>query len=169
MACTITATSGSASANSYSTIADADAYFATHLYASAWTDQGATEKCQALQMATRLLDQWFDWTGVTASGDQALLWPRVDVIGPNGYLEASDAIPTRIAQACAELAKALLTSDRTADSETETQGVKRVKAGSVEVEFSAVSAKPIPDAVVALVTCYGARRGRSSPVILRRA
>lgn len=168
MACTITATAGSSTANSYITVADADTYFETHLYASDWTDADTDQKCQALQMATRLLDQWFDWTGFVASSEQALLWPRSGVIGPNGYLEADDEIPVRIEQATAELGKSLIVKDRTADNDTEAQGVKRVKAGSVEVEFGAVTNKTIPDAVMALVSCYGTLRSKSGGAVTVR-
>jgi hypothetical protein len=165
MACTIVATAGSTSANSYITIADADTFFESHLYADDWNDADTTQKCQALQMATRLLDQWFEWAGSVTDGDQALLWPRSAVIGPDGYLEANDTIPVRIEQGTAELARNLIIKDRTADNETEAQGVKRVKAGSVEVEFGSVSAKPIPDSVMGYVSCYGVTRGRSGGAV----
>src|SRR5262245_40871921 len=118
-------------------------------------------------MATRLLDEGFDWQGFVVSSDQALLWPRTGVVAPNGYLEPSDAIPVRVVQATSELARQLLVGgDRTADSDVETQKLKRVKAGSVEVEFgSGVTGKPIPDAVAALVGVYGKKTSPSGGAV----
>lgn len=160
MACTIVATAGSASANSYATIQEGDDYHSTHLYADDWTDTDDDTKCKALQMATRLLDQWFEWNGETASNTQALLWPRDLVTGPNGYLEANDAIPTGIRDGTCELARQLIAENRTADSDTGTQGVKKVKAGSVELELTGTAtSKPIPDAVMGFVAPYGQKRG----------
>ncbi len=168
MACTIDATAGGADANSYITIADADAYFATHLYSDDW--EGTTPKCQSLQMATRLLDQWFEWFGVIATDEQRLGMPRIGLTDAFGRLLPADEIPEDIAIATAELGKALIAKNLTADSDTETQGVKRVKAGSVEVEFRSVTAKAIPDAVMINLSRYGTLRTRTGgAVTMRRA
>lgn len=164
-------TPGAANANTYCDIADGDTYHETRLYSDTWTDAGDDEKAPALTMATRMLDDWFEWAGVPSTQTQALQWPRSAVIGPLGTLEPNDEIPTRIREATAELARQLLDADRSADSENETQGVKRVKAGSVEVELTGTaSAKPIPDSVTAMVSVYGKKRGASGgSVIMQRA
>lgn len=164
MACAIDDTVGGASANSYASIADTTAYYESHLYGDAWTDASADEQCRALVMATRMLDTWFDWQGDVASSTQALLWPRDGVYGPSGYEEATDEIPALIREAVMELARSLLLSDRTADSETETQGIEALKAGSVALQFRAGTvAKPIPDAVLVKASHYGTQRGRGGP------
>lgn len=166
--------------NAYLTLEDADLYFGSRLYSSTWDEASDDDKNRALIMATRLMDTWFEWNGEVASIDQALLWPRRGVVRPNrtlfvgssvwpwanltsGLLEPSDAIPARIAEATAEWAKALLVSDRTADSDAESEGLKRVKAGPVELEFASgtVSAKPVPDVVLALASAYGQLRTKS--------
>ena len=162
MACSIVATAGSATANSYSTIAEADSYHQTHVTPAVWDAASSDEKCKALQMATRLLDQRFEWNGVAAGSTQALLWPRVGVVGPQGYLLANDTIPTAVKQATAEQARLLLTSDTTVQSEATVQGLKRVVAGPIELEFSgaAAASKPIPDSVAGfLVPFYGSLTG----------
>jgi len=64
MALVLNATPGAADANSYATVADADAYHEGHLYASAWTSASNTTKEQALVMATRWLDAQVRWAGV---------------------------------------------------------------------------------------------------------
>ena len=88
MACTITATAGSSTANSYATIAEGTTYHETHLYATAWEDASDDERCRALQMATRLLDQGYEWLGSVTDGDQSLLWPRSGVTDVDGFLIA---------------------------------------------------------------------------------
>ncbi len=165
MACVIDSTVGGTDANSYISIADANAYHDTHPYSSVWDGASTDEKCRALVTATRLLDTWYVWEGDVASSDQALLWPRDGVIGPNGYEEDSDAIPIRIQQGTAELARQLLTSDRTADSELETQGIQSLKAGSVALTFRSVVAKPIPDAVASLVSFYGVKQSATGGAV----
>lgn len=156
MACTIDSTVGGANANSYSSIADADSYHETHLYASDWEDADTDDKCRALQMATRLLDQRFEWNGVAVGSTQALLWPRVAATYPNGHPIPSDIVPTAVKHATAELARQLIADDRTADSDTEAKGIKAMTVGSISMEFRSVAAKPIPDSVTGfLVPYYG--------------
>lgn len=170
MACTIDATVGGASANSYATIAEGTTYHDTHLSADAWTDGGSDKQCRGLQMATRLLDQWFDWYGSPVGSTQALLWPRVGVIGPNGYELANNAIPTLIKHATIELARQLMVEDITADSDAEAKGLQSLTAGPVSMVFrGSATSKPIPDAVMAMVSRLGSVRSRSgSSVTLRR-
>jgi hypothetical protein len=167
MACTIEATPGHASANSYATIAEGNTYHENHLYASSWDDADDDTKCRALVMATRLLDTWFEWTtGLPASGTQALLWPRDAAYGPNGYEHDDDEIPVLVKEATIEWARHLIAGDRTADSDIETQGISALKAGSVFLQFrSGVSAKPVPDAVQAKASHYGRMRGRGGGAV----
>ena len=171
MACTIDDEVGGAAANSYCSIESGDEYHETHLYATDWEDADEDQKCRALQMATRLLDSWFDWIGDAATGEQRLLWPRVGAIGPNGYLLPADEIPLRIEQGTAELARQLIAGDRTADNDASTSGLTKLQAGSVSLEFKSISSKPIPDAVMALVSPFGRLRQRSGSgsIALRRA
>lgn len=165
MACSIDATVSGSTANSYVSIADADAYHDDHLYGTDWSDSDADTKCRALVMATRLLDYWFDWDGSVADLNQSLQWPREGVIGPKAIEEASDAIPQRIADATAEWARQLIASDRTADSTAEAQGLKHIQAGPVALTFQSATAKPIPDAVMVGVTVYGTKRSRSGGAV----
>jgi hypothetical protein len=169
MAITITATAGHASANSYITLADADTYHDGHPYASTWDDASADQKNRALVTATRQLDIWFTWKGSTATSTQALLWPRVGVFGPSGYEEASNAIPTRIEEATAELARQLLAEDRTADLDTDAKGLTKLAVGSISMEFRASSSKPIPDVVAGMVQPYAEHSNRYGPITMRRA
>lgn len=163
MACVIDATVGGTDANSYATIAEGNTYHDNHPYPDTWLDADDDQKCRALVTATRLLDTWYEWVGTVASSDQALLWPREDAYGPNGYLHLSDEIPTRIKDATCELARQLLDSNRTADSDVETQGIESMKLGTgMVLSFKgAVTAKPIPDSVQVMVGHYGRQLSRS--------
>src|SRR5687767_5831486 len=131
----IVATAGASNANSYCTLAEAETYHEAHLYASTWLSASDDRKNRALVMATRLLDTWFDWGGEVSDGDQSLLWPRASTYGADGYLLANDVVPQRIKDATAEWARHLLAADRTADSQTETQGLRSLTAGPVSMTF----------------------------------
>lgn len=163
MACSIVATAGSASANSYCTIAEGTTYHETHVSGATWEDSDDDTRCRALQTATRVLDQWYDWAGSVVGSTQALLWPRSGVVGPNGYTLASDSIPTLIKHATAELARQLIAEDRTADSDT--KSIASLQAGSVSIAFRPTAANPIPDAVAAMVSALGVPRSKSGGAV----
>lgn len=188
MSCTIVTTPGATDATSYSDIAAADAYFDAHPYPTTWQDAGEDEKCRALVLATRMLDSWFDWFGIITHLDQALLWPRTGVLRPGvalgieggvggpwhepfGVLLDAHTIPVRIREAAIELANSLLVSDRTADSDVETQRLRSLTAGPVSLTFGGgVVAKPIPDWVMSMVSSLGRPRSRtgSGAVLMQR-
>lgn len=162
MALVVNATPGDAAANSYATVAAGDTYHEAHLYGSVWDDASTDEKGRALVTATRVIDTWFDWIGEVATEAQALRWPRLDAYDPDGRLLSDTEIPAAIRDATIELARNLLASNREADSEVETQGIERIKTGAVEIQFRAgVLAKPLPDAVVSMLSHYGTKRTRT--------
>lgn len=151
---TLVVTAGSASANAYCTVAFADQYFLDRSPAdTVWTAATADQKAAAVLWATKLLDALWDWEGYPTDAIQALLWPRGGILKRNGweYVEL-DVIPIELQRATAEYARQLLVSDRMADSDVETQGLKSLTAGPVSLEFKDdVSAKQVPDAVVNLI------------------
>lgn len=159
MALTLIATAGAPNANSYATLVEANAYHEAHAYASVWddaADDAARER--ALVMATRLLDAQVDWVGEIATTSQALAWPRLWAVDRHGRSLSSSVIPQPIKDATAEYARQLLAGDRTLDRDSDVEGLARVKAGPVEVQFrdgSSGGAKVLPDAVWLLLTGYG--------------
>lgn len=110
MAITITATAGSASANSFVTELEQIAYMAARLNASTWTTVSGstcteTEKA-AMVEATRELSNR-RWQGMRVDDTQALSWPRDTVVNPDSATlnyYSTTAIPQRIKDACCELA-----------------------------------------------------------------
>lgn len=180
MAVVIVATPKSATANSYVTLVEADTYHEGVLYSEAWDDATDDEKNRALVTATSMLDVWFEWFGDATTLTQRLFWPRRGVLKPGvsdgqiqsavvndwhepyGHLLDQDVVPDLIKEATSELARNLLIEDRTADSETQTQGLKSLKAGPVALEFTGSGgAKPIPDAVMVKCTLLGRPRHKS--------
>jgi hypothetical protein len=158
---TIIATPGATNANSYCTMAEADAYHEAHLYASTWDDAEDDNKIAALIWATRLLDEQVDWKGYITSMTQALRWPRSSVPDRDGrfYFDPT-TIPTFLKNATAELARHLLTGDRTAERGF---GIQSVVADTVEVVFDKHDVKPVlPPSVSAIVEPYGIVNGPGS-------
>lgn len=110
MALTITATAGSASANSFVTEAEQIAYMAARLNSSTWTTvSGATctetEKAAMIE-ATRDLNTR-SWTGERVNTTQALAWPRQYATNPDdpyANYYATTVVPQRVKDACCELA-----------------------------------------------------------------
>ncbi len=166
----LNATVGGAWSNTYATLGEAEQYHEDRVASgTAWTATSTEEgaKTKALLMATLLLDRAFEWSGHAVDRNQALQWPRTGMLKPTGFEHvASTEIPVQIKNAQAEYARQLLADlGRTDDSDIETKGITRIKAGPVELEFKdSVFAKAVPDLVVLLIPehWYYAVRGRAS-------
>jgi len=129
-------TVGGASANSYASVAEADAYNAARLHVSSWDDATTATKEAALKWAALLLDSNpRAWTGSPVGAVQALGWPRSGMFNRNGFVILTTIIPVELKQAQSEFARQLIETDRTADNAIINQGINRIKAGSVEIGF----------------------------------
>ena len=93
---------GKVDAQSYCSVAFADAYFATR-NVTAWALLTQSVKESSLVKATDYLDATYTWAGSKASSGQSLSWPRLNVV-LDGFDVASNTIPVRLQNACAELA-----------------------------------------------------------------
>lgn len=177
---TLDTTVGGADANSYTTLAFANAFHDASLYGDVWRAATDLQRTRALITATRLIDEQFDFVGIPASSSQRLKWPRfgaydtsagaiAGVYGLDGYVVSSSEIPRQVQEAVAEYAKWLLASDRTEEDTTE-DGVKRVKAGSVEVEFrEGARGKPlVPNLVAEMLRAFALRMSGDVAVPLVR-
>lgn len=144
MAVTVTATVGSASANSYLTVAQADDFANLYLGTLNWASASTDNKGRALIMATRYLDE-LKWIGERASTTQALLWPRTDAECGDWSFTSSE-IPQPIKQATFDLAEYLLgdgtvLSGAGAGSSELIPGIpnanlKRARVDVIDVEFN---------------------------------
>lgn len=102
----IVATAGSASANSYLTVAGADSIANGMIGTLAWSSATSDNKARALITATNGMET-LSWIGTRTSTTQALSWPREDAVcGDKDY--ANNEIPREIELATFDLANALL-------------------------------------------------------------
>jgi hypothetical protein len=159
---TLVATAGAPNANSYATVAEADEYHDAKVHRTDWAATGldTAQKTVALIEATRILESMYEWAEWPTDPEvQSLGWPRIGVL-KRDLIEfvPDDEIPPELKNATAELARQLITADRTADSDVETQGITHLSAGSVSLTFkSGVTAKVVPDAVVNLLPRHWGR------------
>jgi len=124
--------------NVYQDIPAADAYMANSVRgATNWKALGMDEKARCLITATRILDRQ-PWQGEKTDQvtPQDLEWPRENVYDRKGNLVDSATVPDDINFANIELAY-----DLSQNSSLETSGgtgknLKKVKAGSVEIEYA---------------------------------
>lgn len=95
---------GLSTANSLMSVADADQIIENFGDSTDWSGATTAEKEAALRQATRYLDLHYSWAGYKIDADQALQWPRFSTYDEDGNAIDSDAIPSRVEQACAYLA-----------------------------------------------------------------
>lgn len=169
MPAVIVATPGASNANSFLTLAEANAYYDTRIPVPEWENFSGDNSALVI-MATRLMVSMYSpsrklvrmqppedsyylvkptWTGAVATTTQSLPWPRTGMYDRNGNAIASNVIPQDLKDATAELAIQLAKGDRTFDSDAYVQGLKSVQAGSVSLSFrdSFDATKIIPDIV----------------------
>lgn len=127
---------GLSNADSYISVADADAY---HLLRgnSGWTGDDAVKEI-AIRKATEYLGVRYKrrWFGVKKTETQSLDWPRTGVVDENNYELPDDELPVDLVRATAELALRSLQGDVFfADQSTPgSVGSYRVKVGPIEEE-----------------------------------
>lgn len=154
---------GLTNSNSYATAAEGNTYHDSHLYASKWTSVSTGDKEKALVMATRVLDDNVDWRGNKSNENQALRWPRDSAYDQDNYLILNNTLPTNLKDATIEMARLLLTEDRTL--EPDSKGIKSVKAGEVNVEFDKSDRDQggvIPHTVSQMIKSFGEVINRNS-------
>ena len=138
MAATINATLKSATANSYVTLAEADAYFETVPNSSSWDAKTDDQKNRALISATRWIDS-LNFYGVRCDSSQALDWPRNDYHVDRVELVCA-SIPNNIKYATYELARALADDPESITGTTGDTGLyEAVKLGDLEVKYNTSS------------------------------
>jgi hypothetical protein len=164
MAITIVATPGAADANSYLTLAAAQAIidgFVQDADVTAWASATTDQKNRALFTATQRLDRE-RFLGARATDTQALQWPRTGVRKPDTYINTyavgfpfrittdyftDTEIPTQIKYAQALLAVYLHNNTSGLDL-SGLEDYKNVKIGSLDVTpnlgYGAVGADRVP-------------------------
>jgi hypothetical protein len=146
---------GSATANSYQTLDDANAYFATRLHTETWDNAISTDREKALLWATILLDTLIEWDGARQSETQALAWPRINAVDKDGYVVRMSTIPVQVKRAQAELAMLLISENRMA--EIDAKGIKELWIDRfTRFVFDKEDVKTvIPEYIMSLISQFG--------------
>lgn len=137
----------------YADIETADAYLAGDFGAALWrAEADEDQKSRALVTSTRILNR-LRWAGTMEDPDQLLAWPRTGT-GIDGVVD--DEIPQPIIDASIVLAKLIHAGSKVDDQATTATGIKRQKAGSVEIEYFIPTTDPqrLPTAVLELIARY---------------
>lgn len=172
MAIAINATVGSASANSYLTLAAAQEIidgFVQDADVTAWASATTDQKNRALFTATQRLDRE-RFLGARATDTQALQWPRTGVRKPDTYINTyavgfpfrittdyytDDEIPQQVQYAQVVLAT-YLNNNPDGIGLSGLEDYKNVKIGSIDVTpnlgYGAVGADKIPPIVERYLT-----------------
>jgi len=128
---------GLSNSNAYAGVAEANAYFADHGAPAAWSSSSDPQKESALQLGSQYLDAvyHYGWKGDKRLSTQALDWPRVNVTDENGWPIASDIVPQRLKDACAELALRVRQGDTLLPDQSSpgTLGSKSVTVGPISI------------------------------------
>lgn len=139
MALTVEDGTGLAAAESYVSVSDCEAYCTAKglVFASGST----TDKETALRRATDAIDAIYRsrFPGVRRKyRNQAKEWPRLGAADASGYPVPYDAVPVEIKNATCEAAVRELAEAGTMAPDLDRGGaIRRIKAGSVEVEYGA--------------------------------
>lgn len=138
---------GSETSNSYVSVAEADAYLASHLSGATFAAKTNTEKETLLIHATRLLDAGVTFKGMKLRVDQALAWPRDGVEIDRPYPEnwyPNTKIPQAIKNAQLEVVALLLIGgDRAADADSDGISSVSLGKGAVAVTFDPSTARTL--------------------------
>lgn len=122
-----TVTIGSDTYDIYSSVATVDTYANGSLTASAWESLVEDDKARVLIMVTRWIDAQC-WQGEKVDPAQPLAWPRT--IGSIETIEYAATILAVMVAADTTLPDTMTGATVAADG-----GTKRLKAGSVEIEY----------------------------------
>ncbi len=125
-------TVGAADANSYVTVAEAEAYFGDRIHAEGWVGLSVNDKPKALVTASLQLDWYARWKGSKATTTQSMGFPRIGLLLPDGTEYDSTVVPPEVKKAVFELALSSVDTDRTSDSDM--AGLSEIKAGSVQLK-----------------------------------
>jgi len=117
-------------------VAEADAYLAVDATrAETWVALTADQKGAKLVQGTRRMNL-LAWKGEKTGGDtQVDAWPRTGVTYASGNSVSTTEVPQGVEDATILLAGSIALDAEVGDSGSSGTNVKRVKAGSAEVEF----------------------------------
>ena len=118
----------------YGSEAEAKVYFAASINSENWNSSDPNRRKKAQVSATRNFNRQ-RWEGTITVPGQVLAWPRTGVTDLEGVAVDENTIPVEVEEASYELALSFLTDATVEESTNSGSNLKRVKAGSAEVEF----------------------------------
>lgn len=144
-----------ASANSYTSVAEADDILTMNIHTSAnWAQLSNGDKERLLAWASRYLDERTRWFGYKTVEASPLRWPRTGITDRDGISIGSNVIPHQLKVATAEMARYLIDEDRSVERDQDS--LKRLKADVVELEFVEGYKLPsVPSALKFLINGLG--------------
>jgi len=126
--------------NSYCNLDFADNYFSTRGITT-WSDLEEEQKEVCLIKATDFIDNSFDWNGIKNTYEQALKFPRKNLINNDGY--EVKGIPTELKEAVCECALKVSQQVELYQTEESNGAVTSEKIG--ELSFSYDTSKKAKD------------------------
>jgi hypothetical protein len=154
-------------ANSYASIAQADARHSTSTSADAWDNLDPAQKEQRLITATRRLDALFDWVGTPYRHDQPLGFPRRNLYDQTGRPVYMKTVPTTVRNAAIDLALWLPEDTPSASSAGTDDVIEEITLGPIGIKMAAASssgttptARPlIPSDIIMALRHFGSYVG----------
>ena len=133
-------------ANSYASVADADARHSVSTAADTWENLDPQQKEQRLVTATRRLDALFDWVGVPYSVTQPLGFPRRNLYDQTGRPVYMKLVPAAVRNATIDLA--LWLPEDVAASGATGDVIEEITLGPIGIKMA------IPETAAATVQPY---------------
>lgn len=145
MAITVEDGTGLSNADSYASVAEADAYFdIIPGFSETWADLSINAKENWLKFSTRVLDARTNWEGTKYVETSALRWPRSGVVDRDGLSVDTGVVPTAVKHGTFELVRILEAEDVTTGQDIER--LKFLKVDVLELEYQeGDSQSRIPD------------------------
>lgn len=131
---------GLVDSNSYISVIDANTYFSARGIES-WDSLTDEEKEQALIKATDYIDSAFKWRGKKKTSEQALNFPRVDLIDDNGF--KIERVPNALRYAVCESANLVATGTELFQTQESNGAVTSEKIG--QLSFTYDTSKKLKD------------------------
>jgi hypothetical protein len=138
---------GKADAESFASVADADAYFVKYGASAAWTAADDATKEVGLRTAARRMRALYRgaWIGRRYLETQALSWPRSEAWDEDGYLISHTIVPPAVRDANTILAGNHVDGDDLMADVSDDAAVtsESVKIGPIAVAQEFAGAKPV--------------------------
>jgi hypothetical protein len=126
---------GLSTANSYASVAEADAYH-TLRGNTAWTGADEVKEAALIRATSYITGEYSSrWPGYRSSATQALDWPRSEALDSDGYYQSGVPVAVKVATIEAALLE-LVTAGTLTESQDRGGAIVREKVGPIETEYS---------------------------------